>query len=1234
MRIPFSQRRGARRRPLATFSQILTFASVPIQAISFTPAPSANIDLSKLGSVGIVGDFSGISLYEYLGQNQNPFSTNGSEALMARMPNGIMAPVVQTDASIVAMCAYSNGQVVLAGNFTSLGGQQSTAIALFDPNTSQITPMPGLSGQVLAVLCDGDTVYVGGKFKAPSSMNAMAWRGNSWQNLPFGGFNGKVNAITKASNGHVIFGGKFTGLGNSTTPGNSTQDMQVINLQGAAITSGSSTSAAGFSDPRNILCKTDGTDGPGSTWLLQDGTPGFWQANFRFGFEPTKLRLYNTHQGGRGTRTWRMTAIPLSGIMNFTYIDPESGQNRSCTSECPLSNNASIKFQDFHFVNNVGMNGFKIDISAFHGSGGGLNGIELFQDDIFSYAINQFNEPSGCAGSVGAPNTTFTGTWDTQPSGVSNSDYVKTNLSAPISESSASITFTPNIRETGSYSVDLYTPGCQNDGSCATRGQVNIKVTMQPGKEQNLQLYQTNDFDKYDQIYFGTIDAISTGGFRPTVTMTPLNGQSLQTMTFVAHRIGFVQLNSTTGGLNGLYEHDPALSQVDATAFAASAFNKFGSSFAADSAVTALATAGDITYISGNFSNTANRNIVALNGRDGNAQALDGGLNGAVESMFLNGTNLFVGGRFTGTQSGGVTGLNNVAVYDTSANRWTTLGGGVNGLVKNVVPVTMNITSTTPEVVLAVTGEFTELSAFGENRAVATDGFGVWVPSQNNWLRNLNIPVEGMWGTLVSSLLNAPGGLALYGGALSTSKLSASSASTWSNAGGVGNFGVRIQPKAASASNSSTQITKRQTLSETGTISGVIVGAYDTQNGRNKTVLAGHFTATLSSGNPVQNLVIIDNRNNQSVSGLGPEIADNSTFVALAVTENTLYAGGNVTGTVNNARVNGLLSYNLATNAYNTQPGALTGGNLSVTSIALRPKTSQLYVGGGFTSAGSLGCAAVCMYDTTTSTWNRPGTNLQGIANSLLWTGDNNLIAGGTLRVNESSTTFLASYNTDRQTWEGFPGASDLPGPVELLTLGSQDGTHIWATGTASNGSVYLMKHRESGWLAAGQTLATGTKIRGMQIFSITGNRPDLDILKGNQVLMLTGSIGIPGFGTASAAIFNGTHFAPHILTTDAGTVAGTVARFMVEHPEQIFTDESRGGLPLFGIVLIALAIALGLIMLIVAAGLALDRYRKKRDGYMPAPTSMIDRSSGMQRIPPHELLESLGRGPEGAPRV
>ena len=62
---------------------------------------------------------------------------------------------------------------------------------------------------------------------------------------------------------------------------------------------------------------------------------------------------------------------------------------------------------------------------------------------------------------------------------------------------------------------------------------------------------QTNDFDKYDQIYVGAVD-VSSDSFSPTVTLGPLDDQPLP-QTIVAQRVGF-EARRTTGGLNGIFE--------------------------------------------------------------------------------------------------------------------------------------------------------------------------------------------------------------------------------------------------------------------------------------------------------------------------------------------------------------------------------------------------------------------------------------------------------------------------------------------------------------------------------------------------------------------------------------------------------------------------------------------------------------------------------------------------------
>jgi hypothetical protein len=1126
--------------PLSRLALLLTSLAPLSRAITFNSVPSANLDLSQLGRVGLAGDFAGISLYQFEGQNENGFSTNGTQSVLSQFPNGGFATLASADAGIQAMCSFvmSDGTmagVVVGGNFTSLGGVESQGAAMFNPNTSTVVPLSGLSGQVSALLCDEstNTVYVGGNFMGLNSTNAIAWVGTAgWTNLPFVGFNGPVTSISKASNGHIIFGGAFTGLGNATGP--SLPDQQIINISGANITAGSSASTAGFSDPTNIVCKTSGTDGSGNTWLLADNTPGFWKANFGFGFEPTKLRLWNTHLDGRGTQTWRYTALPIDGIMNFTYIDPATGQNASCSSECPLSSNSSVPFQDFHFVNVIGMDAFQVDISAWYGNGGGLDGIELFENDIFAYAINTFNEPT-CANVQTASTATSTGPWTITPSLQSVSEY----LSATITGSeAASVVFLPDIKQSGNYSVNMYTPGCIQDNTCSTRGRINITGTMSTGATNagfQTEIFQTNNFDKYDQIYFGYIEAGSSS-FRPSVTLSPSSGQSITILSVVAQRVGFTLISSSEG-LNSLFEYDPTQAVIDTADFVNSTFDQAGMSLGTGSGVNALETSGSTTFVGGNFSATTYKNIFAVTS-SGAESLSDGGLNDEVLSLFLNGSTLYVGGKFTNTSTGGITGLNNIAAYDTSKNTWSSLGAGVNGIVTNIVPLFMNITANVPETVIALTGDFNQIVAFGSNSSIGVTGFAVWVPSHSNWLQNLNVATMAINGELTASV-DLPGGGSLFAGSLSSSQLNANGVAALSS--GLSTLPVHIQPSQAQPSG---LLSKRASSSQN--VSGVVTGLFYENGGRNVTVLGGHFTATASNGSDINNLVFINGSNSDIITGVGSSISSDSTILAMAVQGDTLYAGGSLTGTVNGGTVNGLISFNLLASAFATQPPALSG---DVNAISTRPNTGDVYVGGSFSSAGSLDCPGVCVFTSTASQWDRPGSNLGGVANAMTWATTDSLIVGGALSVNGGNIS-LATYDAKAQTWTAATGANIIPGPVTALAAANSDASQLWVAGIASNGSAFLMKYDGTTWDSVGDLLGSGTDIRGLQVLSLTNNHASSSLVSASQTLMITGSLNLPGFGNASAVLFNGTTFQPFALTSTDANVGGSLS--------QLFSQEQN----------------------------------------------------------------------------
>jgi hypothetical protein len=1197
------------------------------QAINFTPAPQANLDLSNLGKIGIAGDFSGISLYEYEGQVGKPRSLNGSESLLAKLPNGALASIVSTDASIRSMCIFKDKGVVIGGNFTSLDGTQSTAIALFDPDTNKVTPLEGLEGQVNSILCDNDanTMYVGGNFKGDNSTNAIAWADNGWQNLPFAGFNGPVNSIAKASNGHIIFGGSFTGLGNLSTP--TTPDSQIVNLPKARAVAENSISRDGFSSPENILCSS-GSDEPGSTWLVQDRSPGFWEAQFDFGFEPTKLRLWNTHLEGRGTKTFRFLAYPINGIMNFTYTDPTTGQNQSCTSECPLSGDPNTEFQDFHFVNRVGMDRFRIAISDWYGAGAGLAGIELFQDDVFAYAIDSFNEPS-CRGVQFPSTASTTGPWKESPSLQSNSKYLTATVNSDDNPEDAVVVFYPNVRESGNYSVNLYTPGCKPDDSCENRGRVNVTGTMSSTRgEANFgtTLFQTNNFDKYDQIYFGYIERTSDS-FKPSVTIRPTADQRVDELTVVAQRIGFTLINSS-GGLNGLFDFDPSDDQVDASSLDNSAINKLGYSFDEMSEVRSLITANDVMYIAGNFTSDEHKNILAISS-DKDIKALDGGLNGQVLGMHLEGKKLYVGGDFSNTLSNDVSGLNNVAVYDTDANTWNALGGGVDGTVEYVVPLEVNITKDKPETVIALTGMFSTCNEFADSRAVQANGFAIWVPSEGNWLQNSKNPVPSFSGTLTASVLDVSGNNSLLAGSISSAQLSANGAATLSS-DGLGKFSANINAQAPSSASSASGNQRRAVVSGEQP-EGVLTGTFYEENGKNITILAGHFSAQGTDGSAINNLLFIDGAKKDNVTGLGDGISADSTFVTLALRGSTLFAGGKISGKVAGGDVSGMIIYDVESKSFKNQAASLSGANSTVSAISVRPKSADVYVAGSFEKAGALACPGLCLYNADSQQWTRPSSELSGAVNCLMWTSDSMLLVGGDMRTNGTETQHLAMLNTKDQTWANFPQSDRIPGPVQVMTAASKDGKQVWIAGKSSTDqSVFLMKHDGDEWHTVDHGLAETSVLSSLQMFTLTKGHDKTKILDEKQALMVTGTLELANVGTVSAAIFNGTSFQPYALTTSSGRGAGSIAKIFSQK-DDFFADGGKH-LALGFVVLIGLAISLALILLLVVGGVVLDRIRKRREGYTPAPTSMYDRGSGIQRVPPRELLESLGKVRPGGP--
>jgi hypothetical protein len=1138
----------------------LLFAA-PAAAISFKSVPSPHLNIDDLGRVAFAGDFDSISLYQYEGQSQQSPGRTG--ALLSRYPNGVFAPINSTDADIQAMCAIqTNGaeRIVFAGNFTSVGKLPTPGgIAMLNPVDGTVEAMDGLTGSVNTLYCDPkeNQVYVGGFFTGSNSSNAIVWK-DGWQDLSFQGFNGAIHSITKGPNGNIIFGGEFNGLGGNATIVAAENNTQLIPVTNANISAQTSSGLPGFTQPVDITCKSDfSASGSGQTWLLADTAPGFWKAEFGFGFRPTSLRLWNTDFEGRGTKTFRFTALPDGGILNLTYTDPSTGRKAFCDSKCPLPE-GNTTAQDFTFVNVVGMNSFRLDISDWYGKGAGLNGIQLFQDEMYSYAIDAFNEPNNCGVTSSERSaSTNTGSWQVTPSHASSSQYLTTVLEGnPIDTEEATVTFFPDIKQSGNYSVTIYTPGCEGDGTCGSRGRVNVSAKMSEDQEDpGSILWQTNNFDKYDEVFNGYIDA--SKGFRPRVVLRPAPGQGPSPVTVVAQRVRFTLLKATSGDLNGIFEYKPG-SKLDDADFADSVINAAGASLnPREKAIVLSVTTNDKNlYVAGNFSTDDGRNNI-FTVRDGDTKptALAGnGLNRQVMTLFQNGSTLYVGGNFTNTEDGKSKGLGMVASY--TDNKWRGLGAGVNGVVMYLVPFSLNVTADTPEQVLAVSGFFNQVLPFDSNPAHNVDGLAIWVPSQNNWLNNLNSTSFSVSGRLMT-WTDVAGGDRWFGGSVSSGFLGASGAAELHNDNDVlslRTFPIDIQAQKQQSSSRKRAITQGEDMTTTG----VRTGMFYKENGMNKTILAGHFATTGADQQNITNVLIIDGNDSDKVTGFGEQLDANSTFAAVAVLDDVLYAGGAITGDLDGS-VAGVVAYSLATNKFTSvQPPPLQGTNVTVNSIAPRPKSKDVYIGGQFESAGALSCPAVCVWSTERNQWTSPANGLSGVVNALIWTSDTTLLIAGNLTSGNNQTMVL-SYDSSSSKFAVVPGASDLPGPVTALTIANNDGTELWASGQSSDGKAYLQRFNGEKWLPVDSALfGDGTEVRGIQVLSLSENHEQSDLIDAGQDLLLMGQINITDFGTASGALFNGSDLIPFLLATTAEHTAGSLSSVFVENPNSFFRTASK----------------------------------------------------------------------------
>ncbi|KAL1918997.1 uncharacterized protein VTP21DRAFT_2378 [Calcarisporiella thermophila] len=1179
-----------------------------LAAANYTPA--TNIDLSGFEQLGIAGFYSGISIYKNPRQLINIDPTVAS--LILQTDDGFESISTSSGpGAINALCSLprqdGNTDLYIGGNFSTLGNVPVNNIARIDTSNLQVFALSsGLDGPVYALHCDQRTgsVYIGGAFKGPigavngvnSSFggNVALWQNDIWAPLPFKGFNGPVQYITANPNSNtILFGGLFEGTLNGQF--SSSQQSQPVNLQSATITGGNSADLTGFSDPNNVVCSSGDNTNQGS-WLLRDGVPGVWRAEFPYKITPSQFRLRNSNVTGKGTKSFRILARPTNTIFNLTYIDPISRQVRHCTDPCELTPDSTI-WQEFTVVNPESVQGIELDIESWFGTGGGLSGIEIYQSEIFVHAENSFNSAK-CSNSPTASNQLIAtgisvGNWHPQFVQGTYRTVLSTDIPADqLSNSNISVTFTPFLPESGTYDLLMNTPGCTGTDTCGRRTQVDVTMLLAPNVTVRATIDQTNKQDREDKLYSGFVVA-STNNFQPKIIMTlsanakPPNSKEINV---VADSVQLVK-TSPSNILTSVLEYSPINQNPGMNQ---SSWRALQSQLPPGSIVSSILPTGNGSiFFGGLFTDAISGYSNIVEYVAGQFRPLPGrGLNGKVAAITKIGDDIYVGGSFNST-SDGLLSLNNIARYSLTGRQWTPLGGGTNAPVEKLAVGPLNR--------LHVAGLFSSLYT-DLNKPVSrtqfAPGYAIWDTISNRWSSSPYIA-----GHIQSLLFSNNSDLRLYiGGVLngvqSNHATSLASIDAPGNLSSVQLVNESRTPESALSDAqgfpllSSTQITNKHPIINAG------VFYKDTTRGNASiTIIGGSFKL-----GDAKNVAFFENGSWKQL-GLNLDGNVNSLFVQ----NSYLYIAGEFNGsTASGTPLGGIAVWNLSNRTFDTQIPALSssdGISAKVNVVKGRSTNGMILVGGFFSHAGSLSCNGVCSWDTTTLQWVALSPGLSGEVKDMDLI-NNNLVVAGNFTVNDRRC-YLAKYDFNTPNWTpiGNSGNGDgnLPGPATAVVVNG-DINNIFVAGRDKNtGAGYLRKWDGSNYLAIGPELRPSTIINQLMMVPIKGQNPDNNIIEVDRMLMVNGLLDLDPIGNVSSAFFDGRTWHPYLLTSASGGGSGVIKNvFSRSCCPPIFGNNF---LPVPIVILISVAIALGLVFMIVLAGLATMYIKRKREAkFDPKP--------------------------------
>lgn len=1143
-------------------------------------------DISLDENIFLLGDFNAISLYNSADKFNLSASSNSTSLKfyeLSQSNNTINLLDIDTsnlsDSPTLWQLLDQESTIMIINNepyiFNLSSGSSSTPQLL--------DGWDGVDGTIKSIYYDSsdNIIYLGGSLSYNDTYGVVQYNCESNQllSVPFGGFgeDSVVNSITAYENSDsdidsIIFGGSFYTIGypdllnityNSTEKNYTIirNSSTVIDISQKIPISAADVSATSGDNYQSIICPT--TDSS-SGWILPDGSTGSWSAILQSDAIPAKIRLYNSNSDSNYVQYFRVQTYPANGIMNLTYVDPSDFQIKYCDAYCPLSSASTLQsslesanvsnndyytfinnnqtilqltdtFQDFGFVNSIDVSSFTVQVLEYSGTYAELLGIELYNQGINIYANNALNQGDSCSTSDDYDIDVYSETiGDLDWTISSDSSYLLTNVSNSDISSDEGVRFNVFLPVSGEYNVLMYTAGCLEDGSCDHRGIVNVTLYDALGNSLASKIiYQTNDYEKYDSIYTGTLE-LQSDVLPVTLEMklySSANGNEDSYTTFVAEsvKLNYIQLDlgDVTGNittnvtveksgvleLNGIFEYSPynfTDSDIDYP-IGNTTVNLLGSTILDSNATinsmitndSSLIIAGDFSSIYGDGLLSADldvdsdyENQIYISGVDSIVGGLDGGY---ISTVYGFPDDLLMIGSFDGFNN--LTTTSNIegsVIYYSSNDSISSFNitdsdsiDNIAGIIFNdteYLLVTYNDTSIDPAVVNYANDKlFANSSTLGMYIVSSLDS------QDKDWGVDEELDASYVLGSIIMYDLAS------------------------NNIVGVDENNLR-----------SVNISQSSNF-----VSGVYIGD-------DKIAVGG------------SNIYVITNESNSLLSE-DFDFNDNTIISSLMWYKSNLIFALNGTSTFHGDSINGVGFYNESSDNVITLNESFTG---TISDMAVDPEFGTIIAVGDF-SVGD--CDSICTFsnDSETVTVNRSLSDVSGTISVINYYNSYHVLVGGDFTT-DNNDTYLGIYDTSNNTLTSLDEfSSQLSGPIKKFVFGEERKNNKTLDDViVVMGSNYIGYFNNSNWNSLHDGLnLDDPEFADIALLNISDSSSAT--FYNSQVLILTGRFEVENYGTVSSAIWNGDSWIPYTLAANDLDAQNAIAQKVVRKTSMFLYEGS-----------------------------------------------------------------------------